>query len=104
LDVLGLNPSKEKAMNTLGMEDKDVEIVEQKKVEMYEQECTKKRLRSWVNKKNSSKAIKVLGLELSKDKVMNTLGIKEHEVKEAEEDQIEKNERIVDTQLQKKDP
>jgi DNA-directed RNA polymerase specialized sigma subunit len=81
LEVLGHNPSKEKIKSTLGMDEQDVDAVEQEKVEIYEQECSRKRSNSWLNKKASYKALKVLGLEPSKDKIKNTLGINEEDLK-----------------------
>jgi len=94
LDVLGHDPSKEKVMNTLGMDEIDVNDVEKEKIEIYEQQCTRKRSNSWLNKKNAAKAMKVLGLEPSKDKIMETLGIVEVDLKEIEQQQIEWNGEI----------
>jgi len=94
LDVLGHDPSKEKVMNTLGMDEIDVKDVEKEKVEIYEQQCSRKRSNSWLNKKKAAKAMKVLGLEPSKDKIMETLGIVEVDLKEIEQQQIEWNGEI----------
>jgi len=102
LDILGHDPSKEKIMNTLGMDEQDVQDVEKEKIEMYEQECTRKRSNSWLNKRVAAKALKVLGLEPSKDKVMTMLGIMEFEVKEAEEQEWERQEELTQCLIKKR--
>jgi len=102
LDVLGHDPSKEKIMNTLGMDERDIEDVEKERVEIYEQECSKKRSNSWLNKKEAQKALKVLGLDPSKDKVMETLGIVDNELKVAEEEQMGRTEEIFNGIIQKR--
>jgi len=102
LDVLGVDPSKDKVMNTLGMDEKDVEVVEKEKVEIYEQECSRKRSNSWLNKKDAAKAMKVLGVEPSRNKVMETLGIVELDLKEAEEQTLERKEEITNNIIHKR--
>jgi len=102
LDILGHDPSKEKVMNTLGMDEQDVQDVEKERIEMYEQECTRKRSNSWLNKRVAAKALKVLGLEPSKDKVMTMLGIMEFEVKEAEEQEWERQEELTQCLIKKR--
>lgn len=82
LDVLGLDPSKDKAMTTLGMDETDFVESERDKVEHYENECTRKRSNSWLNKKEAAKALKVLGLEPSKEKIRTTLGLHDEQIQE----------------------
>ncbi len=61
LEVLGHDPSKEKVKNTLGLEEEDIEQAEQAKIEQFEEKLEKQRSNSWIDKKKSQKALKILG-------------------------------------------
>lgn len=62
-------------MNTLGMIDEDVERVNLDKQEQIEEELEKKRNNTWIDKKKSQKALKILGVDPSRNKVSAKLGL-----------------------------
>jgi hypothetical protein len=68
-------------MNTLGMIDEDVELVNIDKQEQVEEELEKKRNTTFFDKKKSQKALKILGFDPSRSKVSAKLGLDEEVIK-----------------------
>ena len=62
-------------MTTLGMDGSDYEQVNQDNAELFEEELEKKRNSATIDKKKSVKALKILGLDPSKNKLSNRLGL-----------------------------
>jgi len=96
LDILGYDPSTVKIMSTLGMDEQDLIDHQQEQIAEYEQQLERKRCTiSILNKKGSLKAQKVLGLDYSKHKLVDTLGIDDAEVEEAEQQYYERTEEMI---------
>jgi len=95
LEVLGHDPSKEKVKNTLGLEEEELEQAELAKIEQFEEKLEKQRSNSWIDKKKSQKALKILGIDPSKKKVGSTLGLDDEEVELAEQEEYERNEELI---------
>jgi len=89
------------------MELKDVEDLKQEKREEYEGQMQRKRSNSWVNKR-AAKAIRILGLDPSKEKIEYLLGLDSNQLDEVEQEQFEKEEekikkkRMSDLKINKK--
>eukprot|EP01118_Nematostelium_gracile_P006218 TRINITY_DN2004_c0_g1_i1.p1 TRINITY_DN2004_c0_g1~~TRINITY_DN2004_c0_g1_i1.p1 ORF type:complete len:328 (-),score=78.04 TRINITY_DN2004_c0_g1_i1:95-970(-) len=101
LDLLGHDPSKEKVMNTLGIDEFDLIEHEKERGMTYEIQCRRKRTNSWLNKKEAGKALKILGYEPSKMKVITTLGILEEDLQQVQVENQEREEEINNEIIQK---
>eukprot|EP01133_Synstelium_polycarpum_P006907 gene6907-8029_t len=84
MEVLGdFNPSEDKVKKTLGIGDYELKQLQ----EQQAQQTVKDRIP--INKRETRKAQSTLGLDLSKEKLMDVLGVDEDTIKEAE---MEENE------------
>jgi len=75
LEVLGHDPSRNKALQTLGMKEEEFAEYQDQKAEEYSEELERRRSNSWLNRRMTTKAQRVLGLFPSKEKIMDRLGI-----------------------------
>jgi hypothetical protein len=82
LNVLGCDPSKDRVMHLLGIEEEMVESAEKVSIERRELVMKRKRENADIrNKKYCSKALEVLGHDPSKEKVNRALGTNDDETK-----------------------
>jgi hypothetical protein len=95
LDIIGFDPSEQKIRNTLGLQESDIDKIKQDKIEEYEEDCKRERRNSHPKKKESLKALKVLGLDPSKQKIAETLGMEAEQIREAELETIERTEELI---------
>jgi len=95
LNTLGVDPSLQKVMDTLGMDDMDLATVEQGKIEDYEEECERQRRNSWADKRHASKALRVLGIDPSREKLESTLGLDDQEFEEAQLEEYTRHEEKI---------
>ncbi|GAM25466.1 hypothetical protein SAMD00019534_086410, partial [Acytostelium subglobosum LB1] len=87
MDVLGdFNPSDDKIKKTLGIDDQEYKMIQD---EQQEQACMAAKDRIPINKRETRKAQSTLGLNLSKEKLMNVLGVDEDTITEAEQEESE---------------
>jgi len=90
--VLDYSSSIEKVSELLGVDAPTVYEIYQ---EQAEDECQKRMLKNTPrNKRNSQKALSLLGLDPSKEKVKKTLGIDEEAVHQVEEDMLKQQELL----------
>eukprot|EP01114_Cavostelium_apophysatum_P010362 TRINITY_DN2399_c0_g1_i3.p1 TRINITY_DN2399_c0_g1~~TRINITY_DN2399_c0_g1_i3.p1 ORF type:complete len:253 (-),score=18.55 TRINITY_DN2399_c0_g1_i3:10-768(-) len=75
LDVLGHNPSEEKVISLLGMDEEDLKLLREENGHRYERSLKRRRSVSTLNRRTTGKAQRVLGLYPSRDKIIDRLGI-----------------------------
>jgi hypothetical protein len=76
LKVLGIDISKNKLVEKLGVDNELLEQAESEQFELQEERIKKKRMNdAMMNKKSAQKALKVLGHDPSENKVENKLGV-----------------------------
>jgi len=104
LELLGHDPSKEKVMVFLGLDPEELVEAEQEHAEQFEEHLQVLRSRNGSrNKKETAKALKVLGMNPSKSKVSDILGMDEEELEDAEAEEIEYREQKVKKQRENVD-
>jgi len=105
LEIMGYDPSVEKVMTTLGMDDEDMLDNEVNKIEEYEGNLNleRKRSNSLVNNRKASKALRVLGLDPSIAKVMDKLGMSANELEAADTELFERGEERIKRQRENDD-
>ncbi|GAM25075.1 hypothetical protein SAMD00019534_082500 [Acytostelium subglobosum LB1] len=87
-EVLGdFNPSEDKLKKTLGIGDEELKQVHELRSEQHHQQMAKERIP--INKRETRKAQSTLGLNLSKEKLMDVLGVDEDTITEAENEEKE---------------
>eukprot|EP01097_Dermamoeba_algensis_P010940 TRINITY_DN8313_c0_g1_i1.p1 TRINITY_DN8313_c0_g1~~TRINITY_DN8313_c0_g1_i1.p1 ORF type:complete len:126 (-),score=17.81 TRINITY_DN8313_c0_g1_i1:29-406(-) len=81
LQVLGVDPSRNKLKNQLGVDDKELDAAI---VSSYEPSPPESSVEDMLKtKKQNMKALQVLGVDPSRSKLMGTLGVDEEELIEA---------------------
>jgi len=87
--------SKEKIMSTLGIVEDELAEAEMDLVERREEELRRKRYLEPLDKKNSHKALGILGHDLSVEKLKSTLGVEESVIIEAQQTEAERQEENI---------
>jgi len=95
LELLGHDPSRSKILNTLGMNEEDFQAYQGQQAEEYSEKLERKRSNSWVDRKMTIKAQRVLGLFPSQAKIMDRLGIDSSVVAEIELELYQKVEDVM---------
>jgi len=95
LTILGTNPSNEKAKKTLGIGDEELVEAEIEKIAKYEESMERKRQFSVVIRKQAGKALKILGFDPSKSKLMKILGISDEEIELIQRENEQKREEMI---------
>jgi len=93
--VLGLDPSQEKLKRTLGIDDDNELKVEQQRIEALKFQLMRRRsISAPLNKRNSSKALSMLGIN-PLDKAAKIFGEEEEVLLEARQEQLQKLEEYI---------
>jgi len=94
MKILGRDPSNEKVIDTLGIKQEELQQVQMKQFEKEEEVIKRQRMNSASkNKKESQKALGVLGIDPSTEKVVQKLGVSQVEIELA---RLEEQERLED--------
>eukprot|EP01119_Soliformovum_irregulare_P003788 TRINITY_DN14854_c0_g1_i1.p1 TRINITY_DN14854_c0_g1~~TRINITY_DN14854_c0_g1_i1.p1 ORF type:complete len:318 (-),score=72.73 TRINITY_DN14854_c0_g1_i1:124-1077(-) len=95
LEILGVDPSREKLKSTLGIDEEMLAAIEQERIEDYYERLERTRSNSLNKNRSNSKAFKILGVDPSVLKISEYLGIDEDEVYKAEDEINQQKEELI---------